>query len=73
MSDFVLNFAKRYAAFLTRRAGLVLLLATFISIAALNVVKTLSVSTSISDLMPEDAKSVQTLNEALKKLSLIHI
>ena len=61
------SFAHWWAAMIYRHAFIILVIAILITGIALKSTLSLKVSTSIGALMPEGAKSVQTLNAALEK------
>jgi len=61
------NAVTWWIQILYRRAFAVLLVAGIITVLAIKSMMSLSVSTHLEALMPQGAKSVQTLNDALKK------
>ena len=63
----ITEYAKRWAALLHERAIAILVCASVITVLSFYSMSTLSVSTRLEELMPENARSVQTLNEVLEK------
>jgi len=64
---FVTSAANTWAGIVTRHALVILMAAVVLTGFALTKAATINISTNIDALMPEGAKSVQTLNRALKK------
>jgi len=67
MVNFIKPAAKAWANIICRRPILILIMAMLLTGIAFSQVLTLTLSTDIDALMPKGAKSVQTLNRALKK------
>ena len=61
------NFAEHWAAFVVRRAMVIVLAAILITYLAVQAAQSIAVSTRLEELMPANARSVQTLENVLTK------